>query len=91
MSEPALTWAAYIRLSATRLAAAETHAELAKAVADIDLFIADKNTPPDFWSSLKSAYDAAPKTTRKEAAAAASLNALVLSAQALIAVRAKGK
>lgn len=91
MSEPQMTWGTYIHLAARRLAAAETSQELADEFTRIEQFIADKNTPPEFWSAVKSAYDDAPKPVRKEATAAASLNALVLSAQALLAARAKGK
>ncbi len=91
MSEPKLTWNTYIYLAATRLAAAETQEELATEISDIEDFVATRNAPENFWSLLKSSYDAAPKPIRKEAAAAASLNALVLSAQALLAAHMKGK
>lgn len=42
------------------------------------------DAPADFWSRLADAYEGAPKPLNEESGAAAALNALVISARALI-------
>jgi hypothetical protein len=87
-----MTWNEYIELAARRLGACRNEKELKAELAQIEVFLADKtNVPPDFWNHLAAEYETAPKWTQKEAAAAAALNALVTSAQALLNARGKGK
>lgn len=84
-----MTWNEYIESAAGRLGACSTKNELNAEMAAIDTFLSDKtNIPPNFWRLLADAYETAPKRLLKEAAAAAALNALVLSAQLLLSARA---
>jgi hypothetical protein len=83
-------WDGYIRTAARKLGLCMSIELMKSELEEIDALIdrAD-DVPVDFWSRLADAYETAPKPLYEEAAAAASLNALVISAQALI--RARGR
>ncbi len=91
-----MTWQEYIEECAYRLAACRKQADVDRVIAEIEREIA--GTPPPssmgangFWHAVVDAFQLLPQGIIKEATAAASLNALLATSDALMAARLQTK
>ncbi len=89
MANQTLTWGALAQKAGEALAKAKNEQQLEAVLDQIEQTLAGHTIPTDFWDRVADVYAKAPKPLIKEAAAAAALNALVLSAQARILARKK--
>jgi hypothetical protein len=83
-------WEKYATDCARWLASSKNEPELAAKLDQLERALVGRNdVPADFWDRVAAKYAGEPKPLLKESVASAALNALVLSAQALIRARKK--
>lgn len=90
-----MAWQDYVKGCARRLAACKSEAEVRHVISLIQAEIASASFSPEltdqFWREVRAAYMELPVYIQKEATAAASLNQLLATSDALMAARLQKK